>query len=120
MKKGIIISMIFTIVMLVSFISVIASENPREKPVAMTTSLSGTILDGKTGESLVGVSVKIEGCELEAYTDFDGVFNFDGIMPGEYTISATMISYKKESSKFVVKLHNDNRIKLNLKSVSQK
>jgi len=120
MRKGIIISIALTIVMLVSFVSVIASENPREKPVAMTTSMSGTILDGKTGESLVGVSVKIEGYELKAYTDFDGVFQFDGIIPGEYTISATMISYKKESSKFIAKLNNDNNIKLNLKSVSKK
>ena len=77
-------------------------------------------INAQTGEALVGVSVKIEGSDVEAYTDFDGNFQFDGILPGEYTISATMISYKKESSKLDVKLNNENDLKLNLSNVSQK
>jgi hypothetical protein len=111
---------LLALTLVLSFSSVMATDNPKEKPEAPTTSLTGMILDAQTGEALAGVSVKIEGSDVEAYTDFDGVFQFDGILPGEYTISATMISYKKESSKLEVNLNNENDLKLNLDSVSQK
>lgn len=118
MKK--ITTILLALTLVLSFSSVMAKDNPKEKPEAPTTSLTGKILDAQTGEALVGVSVKIEGSDIEAYTDFDGNFQFDGILPGEYTISATMISYKKESSKLDVKLNNENDLKLNLSNVSQK
>jgi CarboxypepD_reg-like domain len=67
-----------------------------DKPdVKSSTVISGTVTDEKSGESLVGVEVKLEGTNQKAYTDFDGNFTFTDIKPGKYNIVATYISYKK-------------------------
>ena len=76
--------------------------------------VEGSVSDENTGEKLTGVEVKLEGTTKKAYTDFDGNFVFDEVIPGEYSISTSYISYEKQktkkqnidifTSKFVVKL----------------
>lgn len=120
MRKVKFISLILVAVVLASATSIFASDNPKENNNNLTTSVSGVILDETTGESLVGVAVKIDGTDLEVYTDFEGGFLFDNITPGDYTVSVAMISYKKESSKLTIKLGQDNTIKIKLKSVENR
>ncbi len=62
-----------------------------------TTVLKGTIADENSGESLVGVEVKIEGTDLKTYTDFDGNFAFKNVKPGEYKLVTNYISYQKKT-----------------------
>lgn len=57
-------------------------------------SISGKVLDIKTGESLAGVSISIEGTNIKVYTDLDGSFTVDGITPGNYNLVLSLISYK--------------------------
>lgn len=57
-------------------------------------SISGKVVDIKTGESLVGVAVKIEGTDFKAYTDLDGNFTINSIDPGTYNLVLSLISYK--------------------------
>jgi hypothetical protein len=57
-------------------------------------SISGKVLDIKTGESLAGVSISIEGTNIKVYTDLDGSFSVDGITPGNYNLVLSLISYK--------------------------
>ncbi len=57
-------------------------------------SISGKVLDIKTGESLAGVAISIEGTNLKVYTDLDGSFTVDGIAPGNYNLVLSLISYK--------------------------
>jgi hypothetical protein len=57
-------------------------------------SISGKVLDIKTGESLAGVAVSIEGTNIKVYTDLDGTFSVDGITPGNYNLVLSLISYK--------------------------
>lgn len=57
--------------------------------------LKGKVTDSNTGETLVGVQVKLAGTELKTYTDFDGNFEFENVKPGEYSIIASYISYKE-------------------------
>ena len=120
MKKIIFISLLLVGVIIASATSSYASDSPKENKTTLTTSVSGVILDETTGESLVGVAVKIDGTDLEVYTDFEGGFLFDNITPGDYTVSVAMISYKKESSKLTIKLRQDNTIKIKLKSVENR
>ncbi len=62
-------------------------------PVA--TELSGIITDKNSNEILTGVEVRIEGTNLKAYTDLDGMFSFKNLTPGEYKLVANYISYEK-------------------------
>lgn len=64
-------------------------------------SLTGVILDAKTGEALAGVEVAIEGTDLKTYTNFDGEFTFAGIKPGDYKINTRYVSYKSTDLKTI-------------------
>ena len=57
-------------------------------------SISGKVLDIKTGEPLAGVALSIEGTNIKVYTDLDGLFSVDGITPGNYNLVLSLISYK--------------------------
>jgi len=79
--------------------SAIADEKDHiadEPAKAATVTVYGTVTDAKTGESLVGVEVQLEGTDMKVYTDFNGQFSFEDILPGEYDISAKYISYEKQ------------------------
>ena len=65
-------------------------------PKPFTLTINGTVTDVNTGETLVGVEVKLEGTEKKTYTDFDGHFEFNEVLPGKYDISANYISYEKQ------------------------
>lgn len=60
-------------------------------------SVSGKVVDINTGEALVGVSLKIDGTDMVAYTDFDGNFEFSNVTSGSISISASYISYQKST-----------------------
>ena len=68
-------------------VAVTAKENEVKKESATDTpasvALVGSITDANSGESLVGVEVKIEGTDLKTYTDFDGSFTFNNVKPGD-------------------------------------
>ena len=54
----------------------------------------GFVVDRNTGEAIAGAKVKIEGVDKEAYTDFDGQFEFVNLRPGTYTITCNMVTYE--------------------------
>lgn len=58
------------------------------------SSISGKVVDIKTGESLVGVAVEVEGTEQKVYSDLDGNFTINNIDPGHYNLVLSLISYK--------------------------
>lgn len=95
--------------------TIIAGEKKSAKAVetiTVTCSLSGIVVDKSTGEPLTGVEVGIEGTDLKAYTDFDGGYTFENLSPGEYSVSASLISYRCNGSKSI-KL-NVNKEHLNI------
>jgi hypothetical protein len=79
-------------------VAVTAKENEVKKEsttdATASVALVGSITDANSGESLVGVEVKIEGTDLKTYTDFDGNFTFNNVKPGEYKMITSYISYK--------------------------
>lgn len=54
--------------------------------------ISGTIVDEKSGETLIGANVLIEGTAIGTATDFDGKYQFNA-EPGIYTIHVSYIGY---------------------------
>jgi hypothetical protein len=80
-----------------------------------TLVLTGSVADEISGESLVGVEVKIEGTDQKTYTDFDGNFVFRNVKPGEYNIVANYISYQKCVEKLNVS-SNEKDVKIKLQT----
>ncbi|MCL4551000.1 MAG: TonB-dependent receptor [Bacteroidetes bacterium] len=58
-----------------------------------TGKISGTVIDSKTNEPLIGVSVLIEGTNQGASTNVDGYYVILNVSPGTYTLKATYIGY---------------------------
>ena len=54
--------------------------------------IRGTVIDGGSGEALIGVTVIIKGTTTGATTDFDGNFDLSAD-PGTYDLEASYISY---------------------------
>jgi len=55
--------------------------------------ISGTVKDKKTGETLVGVTVKIAGTKIGASTDIEGRFLIPGLATGTYTLEVSYVGY---------------------------
>ncbi|GGC75633.1 TonB-dependent receptor [Pedobacter quisquiliarum] len=55
--------------------------------------VSGTVVDKKTGETLVGVTVRIAGTRLGASTDIEGRFMIAGLATGKYNLEVSYVGY---------------------------
>jgi outer membrane receptor for ferrienterochelin and colicin len=59
-----------------------------------TGKISGLIIDSETKEPLIGVNVIVEGTSYGAASNEDGYYTILNIMPGTYSLKATMIGYQ--------------------------
>ena len=57
-------------------------------------SITGKIVDSKTGEGLPSVNVLVKGTYYGASSDIDGKFIIGKVNPGVYNISITLLGYK--------------------------
>ncbi|UYQ93249.1 carboxypeptidase-like regulatory domain-containing protein [Chitinophaga horti] len=65
--------------------------------------VSGKVTDRKSGESLIGVTVIVQGTSTGAVTDVEGRYNIS-VKPGTYTLQVKFMGYAtKEISEVVVK-----------------
>jgi len=111
--------LIFGLILALAVVSVNAKEKENKSATDGDNSASvvvaGTISDINSGESLVGVEVKIEGTDLKTYTDFDGNFTFKNVKPGECKVVANYISYKPVTQKLTAG-KNEKNVKIKLQS----
>jgi hypothetical protein len=64
------------------------------KSVSGQTSLTGTVIDNKTGDSILYASVKLQGNDtLSTVTNLDGYFSFDNVRKGKYYIKISAPYY---------------------------
>jgi hypothetical protein len=61
---------------------------------AQTGTISGTITDSKTGESIIGANVFIQGTQVGSATDLEGKFTIANVKPGTYSLVISFITYK--------------------------
>ena len=85
------------------------------KTEATVLSLSGNVIDEVSGESLVGVEVKIEGSDIKTYTDFDGHFVINNLKAGQGKLVASYTSYNKNEKAFSIHSKN-NQVKIELQT----
>lgn len=115
MKKVLIAALFILSVVIVNANETDTKSKTSDAKAEATMMISGSIADELSGESLVGVEVKIEGTDLKAYTDFDGNFSFEGVKPGEYKLVTNYISYEKKSKVLDVNAKTDD-VKIKLQS----
>ncbi|RLJ79873.1 TonB-dependent receptor [Pedobacter alluvionis] len=60
---------------------------------AQTGKISGTVTDKKTGETLIGVTVKIKGTTKGMATDVDGKYLIGGLATGKYILTFQYVGY---------------------------
>ncbi|PZX16683.1 carboxypeptidase-like protein [Breznakibacter xylanolyticus] len=68
--------------------------------------VTGTIVDGSTGETLAGVEVTIDGTDLKTYTDFEGKFSFNGLAAGNYKVVTNYVSYGRVETRTIDAQYN--------------
>jgi len=61
---------------------------------AQSGSIRGVVSDSKTGETIIGANVRIEGTTIGVATGLDGDFEISRVEPGTYTLIVSFISYK--------------------------
>lgn len=121
MKKFVLLFIALVVVGLESHaINVVTHEGDKELDAAAiatikTTSLSGIVLDTETGEALAGVAIRFEGSSETVYTDFDGNFKISNVVPGNYNVLSSYISYTNNKLKNVNVNGKNNVIRLVLK-----
>ena len=67
-----------------------------------TGKITGTVIDKKTGEGIVGANVVLGETTLGAQTDLDGFYTIINVKPGKYNITASSIGYIPMIQKDVV------------------
>jgi len=74
---------------------------------AQTGKIIGKLIDAKTGETLPGATILIEGTTKGASADFDGNYVLTGLQPGKYNLIASYITYDNKKFMDVVVKAND-------------
>ncbi|MEQ8531057.1 MAG: carboxypeptidase-like regulatory domain-containing protein, partial [Imperialibacter sp.] len=67
--------------------------------VAQGFEISGKVVDRKLGAPIFGASVVLKnskngGRSIAAVTNDEGMFRFDGVRPGSYSVQISFVSYK--------------------------
>lgn len=68
---------------------------------AQSSGIRGTVYDKETNETLIGVSIQVEGLSVGDATDLDGDFNIK-LSPGTYSIQCSYLSYQTKLIEDVV------------------
>jgi TonB-dependent receptor len=78
-----------------------------------TSSISGKLTDKSyNNEPLAFANVLIKGTTTGTTSDFDGLYNFDSLSPGDYILVFSFIGY--ETQEITVKVEADNPTELNV------
>lgn len=80
--------------------------------------VKGTILDGKTAETLIGTTVLIQGTTIGTITDFDGNFLISAVDPGTYNLVISFVSYETQIQKIEVAAGKETVLEIRLQPVS--
>lgn len=115
MKK--IITLFIIATMFIGASAFAGNDNESGNPPA-TTTITGKVFDKSTNEELAGVVVSVEGTDMKTYTDMDGNFSIEGVIPGKYNLNVSYISYKEKEVKNVsVEGSDKNDLNISLEQV---
>ena len=73
----------FTILSILVFTNIFAGNG----------TITGKIVDAKTGETLIGATVLLENTAIGSVTDIDGNYTIKNVVPGTYNLKITYVGY---------------------------
>jgi outer membrane receptor for ferrienterochelin and colicin len=76
--------------------------------------LKGTITDSKTGESLVGTTVLVQGTTTGTVTNFDGNYLLPDLFPGPYNLVISFISYESQVVRVEIEAEKETELNVQL------
>jgi len=62
-----------------------------------TGSVFGTVVDHETGETLIGVNIRVEDTTTGTVTDLDGAYEIRGLAAGTYRLTFSYIGYQNQT-----------------------
>jgi 5-hydroxyisourate hydrolase-like protein (transthyretin family) len=98
-------------------LAVNTSANELEKETVASVALTGKVIDLNTGEPLAGVKVGIENIEDSFYSDLDGNFIINGLIPGKYKITSSLISYESKKVEVDLTTYYAGKVEITLDQV---
>ena len=84
MKPQLILRAVITIICVIISASVFAQGNGK---------ISGTVSDKKSGETLIGVTVRIKGTNTGMATDVAGKYSLTGVPAGKHILTFQYVGY---------------------------
>jgi hypothetical protein len=109
---------VLSVVMVFLATGVIFADNETsESNGPSSVSVSGTVIDKLTNETLTGVTIQMADSDSKVYSDPDGTFILDGLQPGEYEVKISCISYKDKVVSLDVKRSGQNTLSVQLETV---
>ncbi len=119
---GITVAAALTDVLIDAEVDVVFSQTGRAalvprvgRAVLQNGTVRGTVTDARTGQTIVGASVLLEGTSWRATTDDKGQYRIADVAPGTYTISASRIGYAKLSQSVTVGAGEEGTVDLALR-----
>ncbi len=67
-----------------------------------TGSITGTVTDAESGETIPGVNVSIPELNIGAATDVDGEYTIEGVPAGTHTLSVSFVGYQTNEAEVTV------------------
>ena len=77
--------------------------------------LTGFVINKKTGQPIPFATVKLEGTTIGARTDTNGIYTLKNIHPQTYNVNASSIGYT-EDTKFGVVIRSEGNADLNFET----
>ena len=80
--------------LLLPFLFLFGSIGPVFSQASLFGSLTGTIFDEASKETIIGANIQVLGTDLGTSTDFDGFYSLNSIPSGKYSIRISYIGYE--------------------------
>ena len=92
-------------VMVIAFMALVSFST-----MAQTGTISGKVLDGDTGEPLIGANILVKGTTQGAVADITGGFKIGNVEAGEKTIIMSFIGFTEQEMSVTVRDGQDTNI----------
>lgn len=83
-------------------LAIVRAAEPAVLPALPTGAIVGRVADGKTGATLAGATVLVDGTKHSGSTGNDGRYRIADVPPGTYTVRARYIGYTPGSASVTV------------------
>jgi len=117
MKTRFVLSVLLFVLYSPFLLSSTTKKENDEKPASV--SMTGKVIDHKSGEALAGVLLEFEELGARIYTDFEGKFQLNDLAPGRYYLTTSFISYDSQELDLELVSENTEPVKIELIQISR-